>query len=33
VSLHDLDARPIRKDRLSKPVEFGTAQAVDNNDG
>jgi IS5 family transposase len=34
VSLHDLDARPIRKGRLGKPVEFGyKAQIVDNADG
>jgi IS5 family transposase len=34
VSLHDLDARPIRKGRLGKPVEFGfKAQVVDNPDG
>jgi transposase, IS5 family len=34
VSLHEPDARPIRKGRLGKPVEFGyTAQAVDNADG
>ena len=34
VSLHDLDARPIRKGRLGKPVEFGyKAQVVDNDDG
>jgi IS5 family transposase len=34
VSLHDLDARPIRKGRLGKPVEFGyKAQIVDNIDG
>jgi len=34
VSLHDLDARPIRKGRLGKPVEFGyKAQVVDNADG
>ena len=31
VSLHDVDARPIRKGRLGKPVEFGyKAQIVDN---
>jgi len=31
VSLHDADARPIRKGRLGKPVEFGyKAQVVDN---
>jgi IS5 family transposase len=30
VSLHDADARPIRKGRLGKPVEFGyKAQIVD----
>ena len=34
VSLHDLDARPIRKGRLGKPVEFGyKAQILDNADG
>jgi IS5 family transposase len=34
VSLHDLDARPIRKGRLGKPVEFGfKAQVTDNTDG
>ena len=34
VSLHDPDARPIRKGRLWKPVEFGhKAQLVDNDDG
>jgi len=34
VSLHDLDARPIVKGRLGKPVEFGyKAQLVDNSDG
>lgn len=34
VSLHDPDARPIRKGRLGKPVEFGyKAQVVDNEDG
>jgi IS5 family transposase len=34
VSLHDPDARPIRKGRLGKPVEFGyKAQVVDNRDG
>lgn len=34
VSLHDPDARPIRKGRLGKPVEFGyKAQIVDNDDG
>jgi hypothetical protein len=34
VSLHDADARPIRKGRLGKPVEFGyQAQIVDNADG
>jgi transposase, IS5 family len=34
VSLHDGDARPIRKGRLGKPVEFGfLAQVVDNADG
>jgi IS5 family transposase len=34
VSMHDIDARPIRKGRLGKPVEFGyKAQLVDNADG
>jgi IS5 family transposase len=34
VSLHDVEARPIRKGRLGKPVEFGyKAQIVDNVDG
>jgi transposase, IS5 family len=34
VSFHDQDARPIRKGRLGKPVEFGyKAQVVDNSDG
>ena len=34
VSLHDADARPIRKGRLGKPLEFGyKAQVVDNADG
>ena len=34
VSLHDPDARPIKKGRLGKPVEFGyVAQVVDNADG
>lgn len=34
VSLHEPDARPIRKGRLGKPVEFGyKAQALDNADG
>lgn len=34
VSLNDPDARPIRKGRLGKPVEFGyKAQIVDNTDG
>jgi transposase, IS5 family len=34
VSLHDPHARPIRKGRLGKPVEFGyKAQVVDNVDG
>jgi IS5 family transposase len=34
VSLHDPHARPIRKGRLGKPVEFGyKAQLVDNADG
>jgi transposase, IS5 family len=31
VSLHDTDARPIRKGRLGRPVEFGfKGQVVDN---
>ena len=34
VSLHDPDARPIRKGRLGRPVEFGyKAQVLDNVDG
>jgi IS5 family transposase len=34
VSLHDPDARPIRKGRIDRPVEFGyKAQVADNNDG
>jgi len=34
VSLHDADARAIKKGRLGKPVEFGyKAQIVDNEDG
>ena len=34
VSLHDTDARPIRKGRLRRPVEFGyKAQVLDNVDG
>src|SRR6478735_5504241 len=34
VSLHDVQARPIAKGRLGKPVEFGLyAQFVDNDDG
>jgi IS5 family transposase len=34
VSLNDPDARPIRKGRLGKPIEFGyKAQLVDNADG
>jgi transposase, IS5 family len=34
VSLHDTDARPIRKGRLGRPVEFGyKAQVIDNTDG
>jgi IS5 family transposase len=34
VSLHDPDARPIRKGRIDRPVEFGyKAQVVDNEDG
>src|SRR6266536_4690360 len=33
-SLHDPDARPIRKGRIGKPVEFGyKAQVSDNDDG
>src|SRR5205823_8418101 len=33
-SLHDADARPIRKGRIGKPVEFGyKAQVADNDDG
>ena len=28
VSLHDVDARPIRKGRLGKPVEFGPGDLV-----
>jgi IS5 family transposase len=32
--LHDPDARPIKKGRLSKPVELGyLAQVLDNEDG
>jgi hypothetical protein len=34
VSLHDPDARPVKKGRLGKPVEFGyLAQIMDNVDG
>ena len=34
VSLHDPDARPIRKGRIDKPVEFGyKARVADNDDG
>jgi IS5 family transposase len=34
VSLHDPDARPIRKGRTGRPVEFGyKAQVIDNDDG
>jgi transposase, IS5 family len=34
VSLHDPDARPIRKGRIERPVEFGyKAQVTDNDDG
>src|SRR6185437_10664087 len=34
VSLHDPGARPIRKGRIDKPVEFGyKAQVIDNDDG
>ena len=34
VSLHDTDARPIRKGRIDRPVEFGyKAQVLDNDDG
>jgi IS5 family transposase len=34
VSLHDPDARPIRKGRTDRPVEFGyKAQVLDNDDG
>jgi IS5 family transposase len=34
VSLHDADARPIRKGRIERPVEFGyKAQVLDNDDG
>jgi len=34
VSLHDPDARPIRKGRIDRPVEFGyKAQVTDNGDG
>ena len=34
VSLHDPDARPIRKGRIGKPVEFGyKAQVIDYDDG
>jgi IS5 family transposase len=34
VSLHDPDARPIRKGRIDRPVEFGyKAQVTENDDG
>ncbi len=34
VSLHDPDARPIRKGRIDRPVEFGyKSQVTDNDDG
>ena len=34
VSLHDPDARPIRKGRIDRPVEFGyKAQVLDNDNG
>jgi IS5 family transposase len=34
VSLHDPDARPIRKGRIDRPVEFGyKAQVADNDEG
>jgi IS5 family transposase len=34
VSLHDLDAGPIKKGRIGKPVGFGyLAQVIDNEDG
>ncbi len=34
ISLHDPDARPIRKGRIDRPVEFGyKAQVTDNDDG
>ena len=34
VSLHDADARPIKKGRMGKPVEFGyLGQVVDNAEG
>src|SRR5207245_9149985 len=34
VSLHDRDARPIKKGRIGKAVEFGyLAQVLDNQDG
>src|SRR2546421_415195 len=34
VSLHDPEARPIRKGRIDRPVEFGyKAQVTDNDDG
>jgi len=34
ISLHDPDARPIRKGRIDRPVEFGyKAQVIDNDDG
>ena len=32
VSLHDPDARPIRKGRIDKPVEFGYKARVTDND-
>lgn len=34
VSLHDPDARPIRKGRIGRPVEFRyKAQVLDNDEG
>jgi IS5 family transposase len=34
ISLHDPDARPVRKGRIDRPVEFGyKAQVIDNDDG
>jgi transposase, IS5 family len=34
VSLHDPDARPVRKGRIDRPVKFGyKAQVIDNDDG